>query len=114
MKPILILGAELDRTETWIRYESSMCHSCISSCCTMPVEVRFNDLLRIGLVEEFERSEPRKAIAKRLQKDGIVARRGCARFMTSARTPAAITRKLARGLATARSSPRLETAAAAN
>jgi Fe-S-cluster containining protein len=36
--------------------------------------VRFNDLLRIGLVEEFERGEPRKAIAKRLQKEGIVER----------------------------------------
>lgn len=74
MKPILILGAELDRTDTWIRYTSDMCHSCISSCCTMPVEVRFNDLLRIGLVEEFERSEPRKSIAKRLQKEGVVER----------------------------------------
>ena len=40
----------------------------------MPVEVRFNDLLRIGLVEEFERGEPRKSIAKRLQKEGIVER----------------------------------------
>jgi Fe-S-cluster containining protein len=74
MKPLLILGAELDRIDTWIRYESNMCHSCVSSCCTMPVEVRFNDLLRIGLVEEFERGEPRKSIAKRLQKEGIVER----------------------------------------
>jgi len=74
MKPLLILGAELDRIDTWIRYESNMCHSCASSCCTMPVEVRFNDLLRMGLVEEFERSEPRKSIAKRLQKEGIVER----------------------------------------
>lgn len=74
MKPLLILGAELDRTDTWIRYESNMCHSCASSCCTMPVEVRFNDLLRMGLVAEFERSEPRKSIAKRLQKEGIVER----------------------------------------
>jgi len=74
MKPLLILGAELDRIDTWIRYESNMCHSCASSCCTMPVEVRFNDLLRIGLVEEFERGEPRKSIAKRLQKEGIVER----------------------------------------
>jgi Fe-S-cluster containining protein len=51
-----------------------MCGSCVSTCCTMPVEVRFNDLLRIGLVQEFERSEPRKNIAKRLQKEGIVER----------------------------------------
>ena len=71
---LLIVGAELDRTETWIKYEKTMCTSCVSSCCTMPVEVRFNDLLRMGLVDEFERSEPAKNIAKRLMKEGIVER----------------------------------------
>ena len=40
----------------------------------MPVEVRLNDLIRLELVDEFERSEPPKNIAKRLQKDGIVER----------------------------------------
>jgi uncharacterized protein len=74
MSKLLIVGADLDRTDTWIKYERTMCGSCVSSCCTMPVEVRFNDLLRIGLVQEFERSEPRKDIAKRLQKEGIVER----------------------------------------
>ena len=74
MKPLLILGADLDRTETWIRYEKSMCHSCISSCCTMPVEARLSDLIRLGLVDEFERGEPLKNIAKRLQKDGVIER----------------------------------------
>lgn len=70
----LIVGADLDRTDTWIRYEKSMCHACASSCCTMPVEVRFADLLRMGLVDEFERSEPLKSVAKRLMKDGVVER----------------------------------------
>ena len=74
MTKLLIVGADLDRTDTWIKYERTMCSSCVSSCCTMPVEVRFNDLLRLGLVQEFEREEPRKNIAKRLQKEGIVER----------------------------------------
>ncbi len=74
MTKLLIVGADLDRTDTWIKYERTMCSSCVSSCCTMPVEVRFNDLLRLGLVQEFERDEPRKNIAKRLQKEGIVER----------------------------------------
>ena len=74
MTKLLIVGAALDRTDTWIKYERTMCSSCVSSCCTMPVEVRFNDLLRLGLVQEFEREEPRKNIAKRLQKEGIVER----------------------------------------
>jgi Fe-S-cluster containining protein len=74
MSKLLIVGADLDRPDTWIKYERTMCGSCVSTCCTMPVEVRFNDLLRIGLVQEFERAEPRKNIAKRLQKEGIVER----------------------------------------
>ena len=74
IKPRLIAAAEIDRLETWAKYTADMCHSCMSTCCTMPVEVRLNDLIRLELVDEFERSEPPKNIAKRLQKDGIVER----------------------------------------
>ena len=56
MKPRLIAAAEIDRLETWAKYTADMCHSCISSCCTLPVEVRLNDLIRLELVDEFERS----------------------------------------------------------
>ena len=37
-------------------------------------EVKIKDLIRIGIVDEFERGEPPKNIAKRLQKEGIVER----------------------------------------
>ncbi|MEH3022025.1 MAG: YkgJ family cysteine cluster protein [Pseudomonas oryzihabitans] len=69
-----ILGADLDRTETWIRYDKAMCLDCVSSCCTLPVEARLSDLIRMGVVDEFEKGEPLKDIAKRLKKDGIVER----------------------------------------
>ncbi|EQM67506.1 Fe-S-oxidoreductase [Aquipseudomonas alcaligenes OT 69] len=71
---MLIVGADIDRTETWIRYEKSMCHACVSNCCTMPVEARISDLIRMELVADFERGEPPKNIAKRLMKDGLVER----------------------------------------
>ena len=74
MKTTLIAAAEVDRLETWQRYASHMCGGCHSTCCTLPVEVKIKDLIRIGVVDEFEKSEPPKAIAKRLQKDGIVER----------------------------------------
>lgn len=74
MKPRLIAAADLDRLETWARYSSDMCHSCMSSCCTLPVEVRLDDLIRLGLVDEFERDEPPKQVARRLQKDGSIER----------------------------------------
>lgn len=74
MKPTLIAAAELDRVDTWAKYTSTMCGGCVSSCCTLPVEVKIKDLIRIGIVDEFERGEPAKNIAKRLQKEGIVER----------------------------------------
>ena len=42
---------DVDRSDTWTRYKKGMCDSCQSNCCTMPVEVRLSDLLRLGLVE---------------------------------------------------------------
>jgi len=70
----LITGADPDRTETWIRYSgNSLCRDCQATCCSMPVEVRVADLVRLGVVDEFEATEePARQIAKRLMKEGIV------------------------------------------
>jgi len=38
----------------------------------MPAEVRVGDLVRMGVVDEFEAQEPAKNIAKRLIKAGII------------------------------------------
>lgn len=73
-KPPLIANAELDRLETWAKYTSGLCKDCNATCCTMPAEVNVNDLIRIGVVDEFERDEPAKNIAKRLLKEGVVER----------------------------------------
>jgi uncharacterized protein len=52
-----------------------MCDSCVANCCTMPVEVRLADLVRLGLVDPFEAEhEEPKQIAKRLTKAGQVER----------------------------------------
>lgn len=74
MKPTLIAAAELDRLDTWQRYASHMCGGCHSTCCTLPVEVQLKDLIRMGVVDEFEKGDPPKNVAKRLQKEGIVER----------------------------------------
>ena len=74
MKPTLIAAAELDRLETWQKYSSHMCGGCVSSCCTLPVEAKIKDLIRIGIVDEFEMGDNPKNIAKRLQKEGIIER----------------------------------------
>ena len=64
---------DVDRTETWTRYRKGLCEGCAARCCTMPVEVRVPDLLRLGLVEPFEAEHETPAvIARRLQRAGIV------------------------------------------
>ncbi len=66
---------DVDRTETWTRYRPGLCDSCMANCCTMPVEVKLPDLVRLGLVDPFEAEhEAPKQIAKRLTKAGIVER----------------------------------------
>ena len=42
---------DVDRPETWTRYRSGLCNGCAANCCTMPVEVRLPDLVRLQLVE---------------------------------------------------------------
>ncbi|WP_245944780.1 YkgJ family cysteine cluster protein [Crenobacter cavernae] len=64
--------ADINNLDTWSRYKSGMCRDCVSACCTMPVEVKLSDLIRLGIADEFELGEPIKSVAKRLMKDGIV------------------------------------------
>ena len=66
---------DVDRCDTWTRYRPGLCDSCQANCCTMPLEVKVTDLVRLGLVDEYEAQEEDPArIAKRLQKARIVER----------------------------------------
>ena len=66
---------DVDRLDTWSRYKAGMCDKCQAHCCTMPVEVRLPDLVRLGWVDPFEAEhESAKNIAKRLTKAGLVER----------------------------------------
>ncbi|MCY1292940.1 Flagellin N-methylase [compost metagenome] len=74
MKKMLVADADVERLETWAKYTSGLCRDCHATCCTLPVEVRIGDLIRIGVVDEFEREEPPKHVAKRLLKEGVIER----------------------------------------
>lgn len=64
---------DVDRLETWTRYRAGLCEACLAHCCTMPVEVRLPDLVRLQLVDAFEAEhEAPKQIAKRLLKAGLI------------------------------------------
>lgn len=72
MKPMLIAAADPERLETWARYHKGLCEGCRATCCTLPVEVRVADLIRLGVLDEFDAEEPPKQLARRLMKDGVV------------------------------------------
>lgn len=64
---------DVDRLETWTRYRNGLCANCVANCCTMPVEVKLPDLLRLQLIDPFEAEhEAPKQIARRLSKAGVI------------------------------------------
>jgi Fe-S-cluster containining protein len=66
---------DVDRLATWTRYRPGLCDSCAANCCTMPVEIRLADLVRLGLVDPFEAEhEQVRLIARRLIKQRQVER----------------------------------------
>ena len=67
-----IAAANVDALSTWVKYKKTLCQTCRGVCCSLPVEVSFADLARMGVVDEFEAQEPAKKLAKRLIKEGIV------------------------------------------
>ncbi|MFO1349107.1 MAG: YkgJ family cysteine cluster protein [Pseudomonadales bacterium] len=65
-------GADIARTDTWHRYRKGLCDSCMAGCCQLPVEVRVADLVRLEVIDAFDRDESAKNIGKRLLKAGVI------------------------------------------
>jgi Predicted Fe-S-cluster oxidoreductase len=63
---------DIDRPSTWKAYQNGMCKGCFGGCCTMPVEVRLSDLIRLGVTDEDEAAGSIKKLAKRLIREGII------------------------------------------
>ena len=66
------MKVDVDRPSTWVKFQKNLCASCRGSCCSLPVEAKFEDLVRMGVVDAFEAEEPRRKIAKRLLKEKII------------------------------------------
>lgn len=64
--------ADLENVSTWVKYSARLCKNCAAHCCRLPVETTLPDLVKIGVVDEFELSLDAKQIAKRLKKQGVV------------------------------------------
>jgi hypothetical protein len=55
---------DVDEISTWTKHKQRLCSKCRANCCTMPVEVKIPDLVRMGVITEFEANEPIKKLAK--------------------------------------------------
>ena len=72
MKHPARITCHVDLLSTWVKYRKGLCNDCRAVCCSLPVEVTVDDLVRMGLVDAFEARDPAKEIAKRLRKQGHI------------------------------------------
>lgn len=67
------MSTDKDRPSTWVRYRNGLCAGCNAACCTMPVEVELEDLLRLKVISDDEALGSRNKMIKRLKKAGIIS-----------------------------------------
>lgn len=77
------MKVDKDRPSTWKRYNEFNCTKCNANCCSMPVEVKLFDIIRLGLATQDEADNSIKKLAKRLKKEGLISsyREGTEFFM---------------------------------
>ena len=61
-----------DLPSTWVKFRPSLCQGCLALCCSLPLEVDKDDLLRLELISEDEYSGSLKKVAKRLQANKLI------------------------------------------
>jgi Fe-S-cluster containining protein len=61
-----------DKPSTWVKYKQSLCSTCIGTCCTMPVEIKIEDLLNMGKISEDDLHISRRKLVNRLKKEGLI------------------------------------------
>jgi uncharacterized protein len=77
------MKTDKDRPSTWIKYDVQNCQKCTGACCTMPVEVKASDLVRLQIITQDEIDQSIKKAAKKLKKEGYITsyREGSEFFM---------------------------------
>ena len=63
---------DVDEISTWTKYEPWLCETCRANCCSMPVEVKIPDLIRMGVLTKNEAKAPIETIATRLKQGGLI------------------------------------------
>jgi Fe-S-cluster containining protein len=65
----MMAGVDSQRPSTWKAFRPGLCEGCWAGCCTLPLEVTIEDLLRLGLASP---DETEKKTARRLMREGVV------------------------------------------
>jgi Fe-S-cluster containining protein len=66
---------EVDKEDpsTWKKYTKKSCSTCAATCCTMPIEIRWEDLVGLNLVTEDDLILPLKTVVARLKKEKVIS-----------------------------------------
>ncbi len=67
-----ISKVDKENPKTWKKFSKNSCNSCRATCCTMPIEVRWEDLVRLNLVNDDELMVPLKTTIARLKREKII------------------------------------------
>ncbi|MBI2520673.1 MAG: YkgJ family cysteine cluster protein [Bdellovibrio sp.] len=66
------MRSDVQRPETWRRYQKKMCHNCLALCCALPVEVTAQDLVRMRLLTEFDLTLGEKHLSNYFKKQKLI------------------------------------------
>ncbi|MEK6627487.1 MAG: YkgJ family cysteine cluster protein [Bdellovibrionota bacterium] len=82
------MKVDKDRPSTWKKYDALNCTRCRANCCSMPVEVKAADLVRLQIATNDEVENSIKKLAKKLKKEGYISsyREGTEFFMLTQKT----------------------------
>ncbi len=64
----------IEKPGTWVRYKNGLCETCWAGCCTLVVETTHDDMIRLGLTDEWEIENCLKDLVKRLKKEKVIKR----------------------------------------
>lgn len=66
------LEVDKENTDTWKKYTKTSCKTCAANCCTMPIEIRWEDLVNLNFVTEDDLMTPLKSTISRLKKENVI------------------------------------------
>lgn len=66
------LEVDKENPDSWKKYTKNSCNTCVATCCSMPIEIRWEDLVRLNFVEEDDIFKPLKSIVAKLKKEKVI------------------------------------------